>query len=131
MFDFGPGHLQPSLPVVIGDSPAMLDALAVATRVADTTAGVLIEGESGTGKQLLARFLHWRSRRRQHPFVPVDCAALAAEGSLERELFGDETIETDTPARIGKFEQATGGTLFLDEVGELDGRVQARVLRVL
>src|SRR3712207_6826871 len=102
MFNFGPGHPLTSLPVVIGHSPAILDAIDVADRVADTTAGVLIEGESGTGKELLARFLHHRSRRCRGPFVPVNCAALAANGSLERELFGVEALGSSPAARVGK-----------------------------
>ena len=120
-----------ALPIIIGDSPAMLDVLAVASRVADTTAGVLIEGESGTGKGLLARLIHSRSRRRDRPFVPVNCAVLTADGSLERELFGEERVGPDGPVHGGKLEQASGGTLFLDEIGELGSAEQARVLRVL
>ena len=126
MVNIGPGHALPVLPIIIGDSPGMLDAVAAATRVADTTAGVLIQGEPGTGKELLARYLHGRGRRRKGPFVAVNCAERAGY-SLERELFG---IDAQLP-QIGKLEAADGGTLFLDEVGAMSGAMQARVLRAL
>jgi DNA-binding NtrC family response regulator len=103
--------------------------------VANTTAGVLIQGEPGTGKELLARFIHGRSRRRNRPFVAVNCTELGAlaEHSVERELFGVDApgLPRGVGAYTGKLGQATGGTLFLDEIGDLSASAQAKVLRVL
>ena len=93
---------------------------------------VLITGETGTGKEMVARALHRSSPRRLKPFVPVNCAALS-RGTLEAELFGAEkgAYTGADELRLGRFEMASGGTLFLDEVGEIDTDVQVKLLRVL
>jgi transcriptional regulator with PAS, ATPase and Fis domain len=100
-------------------------------RVAATDFTVLLEGESGVGKELVARQIHDSSRRRQGPFVPVNCAALV-ETLLEAELFGiEERTATGVRGRRGKFEHADGGTLFLDEVSDLSLSAQAKLLRAI
>jgi transcriptional regulator with PAS, ATPase and Fis domain len=100
-------------------------------RVASTDFTVLIEGESGTGKELVARQIHEMSRRRQGPFVAVNCAAVV-ETLIEAELFGiEERTATGVRGRRGKFEHADGGTLFLDEVSDLSPAAQAKLLRVV
>jgi DNA-binding NtrC family response regulator len=112
---------------------AAMDALhAMAREVAPTTAGVLLTGASGTGKEVLARVIHAWSPRRDQPFVAVNCAALA-ESLLESELFGHErgAFTGAVAARKGRFELAEGGTLFLDEIGEIAPSVQVKLLRVL
>lgn len=117
---------------LIGDSPA-IDALRSTTRrVADTDLAVLILGENGTGKEVVARTIHYLSARRDQPFIAVNCAALT-ETLLESELFGHEKgAFTDAhESRPGKFELASGGTLFLDEIGDLSLGGQAKLLRVL
>jgi len=117
---------------LVAEAPEMRAALRLATQVAVTDATVLILGESGTGKDLIARAIHEGSARRDGPFVKVDCTALP-EGLLESELFGHEKgAFTDAAAeKPGRFELAHGGTLFLDEVGELPQSLQAKLLRVL
>ena len=117
---------------LVGQSPAMLKMTETIAAVADAAAPVLLQGETGTGKELLAHALHYRSPRRKLPFVRVNCAALA-ESILESELFGHEkgAFTGAIKQRIGKFEAADGGTLFLDEVGELSAATQAKLLRVL
>jgi two-component system response regulator FlrC len=112
--------------------PAMAALLERATQLATAQASVLITGESGTGKEVLARHIHRNSRRAHGPFVALNCAALP-EALLESELFGHEkgAFSGAVAARKGKFEQADGGTLLLDEIGEMDPRLQAKILRVI
>ena len=112
--------------------PAMQALLARAIQVARAEASLLITGESGSGKEILARFVHAHSRRSSGPFVAVNCAALP-ETLLESELFGHEkgAFSGAVAARKGKFEQADGGTLLLDEIGEMDLRLQAKLLRAV
>ena len=117
---------------LIGRSPAIEALRSTIKRVADTDLAVLILGENGTGKEVVARSIHYLSSRREQPFVAVNCAALA-ETLLESELFGHEKgAFTDAhEARSGKFELATGGTLLLDEIGDMSLSGQAKLLRVL
>ncbi len=117
---------------LIGDSKVMQQLRSEIARYADSDATVLICGESGVGKELVARAIHFNSSRQSGPFVCVNCAALS-ESLLESELFGHEkgSFTGATERRIGKFEQATGGTLFLDEIGEMSQQMQAKFLRVL
>lgn len=117
---------------IIGQSPALLAALAKVERVAPTEATALILGQTGTGKELIARAIHSRSNRRDKPFIKVNCAALPA-GLVESELFGHEkgAFTGANSRRIGRFELAHGGTLFLDEIGEVSIELQAKLLRVL
>ncbi|MGE0378848.1 MAG: sigma 54-interacting transcriptional regulator, partial [Planctomycetaceae bacterium] len=117
---------------LIGNSRQLQELRERVGRVAPTDAIVLIRGESGVGKELVARAVHFNSRRRDQPFVCVNCAALT-ESLLESELFGHEKGSfTGAAARkIGKFEQADRGTLFLDEVGEMSPEIQSKFLRVL
>jgi len=117
---------------LIGDSPAMQTLNDTIARVAPTDATALIRGESGVGKELVARAIHFSSDRRSGPFVCMNCAALS-ETLLESELFGHEkgSFTGASGRKIGKFEQADRGTLFLDEVGEMSLPVQAKFLRVL
>ncbi len=116
---------------MVGASPPMRELFDLLKRVGDSRATVLIEGESGTGKELVARGFHTLSRR-TGSFVAVNCAALAP-GILESELFGHErgAFTGAYAARAGRFEAADGGTLFLDEVGEMDARLQAKLLRAV
>src|SRR5436190_20945672 len=117
--------------MLVGRSRVMQDLRACIERVAITPFTVLIEGESGAGKELVARELHRASGRRRGPFVAVNCAALV-ETLLEAELFGiEERTATGVRGRRGKFELAHGGTLFLDEVADLSPTAQAKLLRVL
>jgi DNA-binding NtrC family response regulator len=113
-------------------SPAMRRLFALACRVADSPSPVLISGESGTGKELIARALHHYSARASRPFIDINCAALP-EHLMESELFGHEkgAFSGADSLRPGLFESAHGGSFFLDEIGELDSRMQAKLLRVL
>jgi len=118
--------------IMIGSSPEMIEIWKMVGKVADSDATVLIQGDSGTGKELLARAIYNNSRRRNRPFLAVNCAALP-ENLLESELFGHEKgAFTDAHSRrIGKFEQCNGGTIFLDEIGEMSPANQGKLLRVL
>jgi two-component system, NtrC family, response regulator AtoC len=115
-----------------GDSPDMATIATVIEQVSDSDVTVLIRGESGVGKELVARAIHHRSSRRDRPFVKVNCAALPAE-LLESELFGHEkgAFTGAASTRIGKFEQADTGTIFLDEIAEMKAALQAKLLHVL
>src|SRR5438067_6904636 len=117
---------------VWGNSEKMRGIATVIEQVADSDVTVLIRGESGVGKELVARAIHQRSTRKMKPFVKVNCAALPAE-LLESELFGHEkgAFTGAATTRIGKFEQAHGGTIFLDEIGEMKPALQAKLLHVL
>jgi DNA-binding NtrC family response regulator len=114
------------------ESPAMRQVALIIEQVSDSDVTVLIRGESGVGKELVARGIHQRSTRRNKAFVKVNCAALPAE-LLESELFGHEkgAFTGAATTRIGKFEQAHGGTIFLDEIGEMKPALQAKLLHVL
>jgi len=117
---------------VIGNSPPMHDVIDLLRRIAPTDATVLIQGDTGTGKELVAQAIHQNSPRKNRPFVALNCAALS-EYILESELFGHiKGAFTDASSdRIGKFEYAHGGTLFLDEVGDMPLPTQIKLLRVL
>jgi two-component system, NtrC family, nitrogen regulation response regulator NtrX len=117
---------------MIGDSPAIMKIKETIERVAPTEARVLVTGQNGTGKELVARWIHEKSNRAQFPLIEVNCAAIPAE-LIESELFGHEkgAFTSAIKTRIGKFEQANGGTLFLDEIGDMNPSVQAKVLRAL
>jgi transcriptional regulator with GAF, ATPase, and Fis domain len=110
----------------------MLEVYKLVARVAEGRSTVLLEGENGTGKELVARAIHMQSPRRDCPFVPVNCAAIP-ETLIESELLGHErgAFTGATAQKRGKFEQADGGTLFLDEIGDMSLHTQAKVLRVL
>ena len=118
---------------VVAESPKMTDLLSFVRKVAESEATtILIQGESGTGKDLIAKAMHYQSRRQDKPFVPINCSAIP-ETLMEAELFGHEKgAFTDAKAmKRGLFEVADGGTLFLDEIGELSPLLQAKLLRVL
>jgi transcriptional regulator with GAF, ATPase, and Fis domain len=117
---------------IIGNSPALLSALARVERVAQTDSTVLIHGETGTGKELFARAIHSRGARRQRPLVKVNCGAIPA-GLVESELFGHArgAFTGALERRTGRFELADGGTIFLDEIGEMPLDTQVKLLRVL
>ena len=117
---------------IVGESAAMARVFRLVEKALRGDLTVAIQGESGTGKELVAEAIHYNSKRRRHPFVVVNCAAIPRE-LMESEFFGHEKGSfTGAHARkIGKFEQAHGGTIFLDEIGELDLGLQAKLLRVL
>jgi formate hydrogenlyase transcriptional activator len=117
---------------IVGESPLLQDALRRVALVAPTDTAVLLRGETGTGKELIARAIHSRSPRHEAPFVAVNCAALPPS-LIEAELFGHEkgAFTGATAARAGRFEIARGGTLFLDEIGDFGLDLQAKLLRVL
>ncbi|WP_103030368.1 sigma-54-dependent transcriptional regulator [Salinibacter altiplanensis] len=120
------------LPPIIGESAEIQEIKDTIQRVAPTEARVLVSGENGTGKELVAKWMHHKSGRAGEPMVEVNCAAIPSE-LIESELFGHEkgAFTGATEQRIGKFEQAHEGTLFLDEVGDMSLSAQAKVLRVL
>jgi DNA-binding NtrC family response regulator len=125
-------HLSDASRRMVGSSPALEEVRKVVAKVAPTQARVLIQGENGSAKELVARLVHDLSPRSAGPFVDVNCAAIPKE-LLESELFGHEkgSFTGATSMRKGKFEQANGGTLFLDEVGDMSLDAQAKVLRVI
>ena len=117
---------------LLAHDAAMQAVMKLADQVAGSDASILITGESGVGKEVMARYVHGKSRRAQRPFISVNCAAIP-ENLLESELFGHEkgAFTGAVARRIGKFEEADGGTLLLDEISEMDGRLQAKLLRAL
>jgi Nif-specific regulatory protein len=125
-------HGEFNFGAIVGDSPPLREVLSRVEQVAQTASTVLLRGETGTGKEMVARAIHINSARESRPFVRVNCAALAA-GVLESELFGHEkgAFTGAVARRLGRFELADGGTLFLDEVGDLPLDVQVKLLRVL
>jgi len=119
-------------PEIVGSSPVMRNVFTQILKVAPTDATVLISGESGTGKELIATGIHKHSRRKNGPFVKVNCVAVP-EGLMESEFFGHEkgAFTGAVEQKKGKFEQADGGTIFLDEIGDMPETTQAKLLRVL
>ncbi|MFM7217213.1 MAG: sigma-54-dependent transcriptional regulator [Bacteroidota bacterium] len=117
---------------MVGDSPELATIRELIEKVAPTDARVLVTGANGTGKELVARWIHEKSQRSEGPLVEVNCAAIPSE-LIESELFGHEkgAFTSAIKQRIGKFEQASGGTLFLDEIGDMTLSAQAKVLRAL
>lgn len=117
---------------IVGNSAAMQPVYELMEKVAPTDTAVIIRGESGTGKELVAHAIHFNSRRKDKPFIKVNCAVLA-EGVLESELFGHEKGSFTGAAgkRIGRFELANGGSIFLDEIGDISLSTQVKLLRVL
>ena len=117
---------------LIARDESMTAVLSMADQIAPSDASILITGESGVGKEVMARYIHNASRRADKPFISVNCAAIP-ENLLESELFGHEkgAFTGAVARRIGKFEEADGGTLLLDEISEMDGRLQAKLLRAL
>lgn len=122
----------PKVPEIIGQSDAIRQIKRTIDKVAQSNSRVMVTGDNGTGKELVARWIHEKSSRCSGPFVDVNCAAIPSE-LLESELFGHEkgAFTGASSQRIGKFEQAGGGTLFLDEVGDMSSDAQAKVLRAL
>lgn len=117
--------------VFIGASQVMMEVMKEVGRIARTDADVLLFGESGTGKDMMAWAIHRNSSRRNKPFIPLNCSAIPSE-LIEAELFGIQSrVATDVDARVGKFAEADGGTLFLDEVGEISTGMQPKLLRAL
>jgi DNA-binding NtrC family response regulator len=117
---------------LIAVDPAMKHVVTLADQIAASEASIMITGESGVGKEVLARYVHKKSRRKAKPFIAVNCAAIP-ENLLESELFGHEkgAFTGAVARRIGKFEEADGGTLLLDEISEMDLRLQSKLLRAL
>ncbi len=117
---------------MIAVDPAMKKVIALADQIAPSEASILITGESGVGKEVIAKYVHSKSKRESKPFISINCAAIP-ENLLESELFGHEkgAFTGAVARRIGKFEEADGGTLLLDEISEMDIRLQAKLLRVL
>ena len=119
-------------PPIVGQSPGLKQIRATIRQAAPTDASVLIRGQTGTGKELVARAIHAGSLRAAAPFIPVNCAAIP-EHLLESELFGHEkaSFTGAIGKRMGRFERANGGTLFLDEIGDMSPALQAKILRAL
>ena len=117
---------------IIGQSKGIQQIMDTIEKVAPTEARVLVNGQNGTGKELVARWIHEKSKRAEHPIIEVNCAAIPSE-LIESELFGHEkgSFTSAHKQRLGKFEQAHGGTLFLDEIGDMSLSAQAKVLRAL
>ena len=117
---------------IITKDAAMQAVIKLADQVAGSDASILITGESGVGKEVMARYLHEKSKRAQKPFISVNCAAIP-DNLLESELFGHEkgAFTGAMARRIGKFEEADGGTLLLDEISEMEARLQAKLLRAI
>ncbi len=116
---------------ILGNSPALTALLGKVRKIADTPVNVLITGETGTGKELIAKTLHYNSSRSDGPFVALNCSAIP-ESIFEAEMFGVEKgVATGVEKRIGKIEQADGGTLFFDEIGDMPLSAQAKILRVI
>jgi len=117
---------------IISADPRMQDVFRLVSKILNNDITVLIHGESGTGKELIARAIHFNGRRKENPFVVVNCASIPRE-LLESELFGHEkgSFTGAHQRKIGKFELADGGTLFLDEIGEMEMSLQAKILRVI
>src|SRR4029079_230064 len=117
---------------IVGESPPIKKIKDTIDKIAPTEARVLITGDNGVGKELVARWIHEKSNRSGGPMVEVNCAAIPGE-LIESELFGHEkgSFTSAVKQRIGKFEQANGGTLFLDEIGDMSLNAQAKVLRAL
>ncbi|HEY2746673.1 MAG TPA: sigma-54 dependent transcriptional regulator, partial [Polyangia bacterium] len=126
------GDKPPRIESLVGAAPAMLDVYKMVARVAPTMSTVLVVGESGTGKELVARAIHTHSPRASGAFVAVNCTALT-ESLLESELFGHAkgAFTGAVASKRGIFEEAQGGTVFLDEIGDVGGKMQAQLLRVL
>ena len=118
--------------VIIGNTPEILRVKEIIKTVKDSESSILITGETGTGKELIARSLHFSSAKADKPFISMSCAAIPRE-LLEAELFGYEkgAFTGALSRRVGKFESVAGGTLLMDEIGELDITLQAKLLRVL
>src|SRR5882762_135066 len=125
-------HSTPELPPLLGESPAFRDMLAHVSRIAPLDRPVLVVGERGTGKELVAARINYLSSRWDKPFVKLNCAALA-ESLLDSELFGHEAgaFTGATRRRLSRFELADGGTLFLDEIATASLAVQEKILRVI
>ena len=117
---------------IIGTSPAIRRTFALLEKAVQTNISVSISGETGTGKELVAKAIHYNSKRKSKPFVAVNIAAIPRD-LIESELFGHEkgAFTGAITRRIGKFEEAEGGSIFLDEIGEMDPNLQAKLLRVL
>src|SRR5271154_2704913 len=126
------GPLDAPLPGIVGDSPAMRDIYRLTRQVAPTRASVLLIGETGTGKELIARGVHRLSQRADGPYVRVNCGALT-ESLLESELFGHikGAFTGAVDNKTGRFEAAHGGTIFLDEINSMSPKLQVKLLRVL
>lgn len=124
--------LDKAFDIIMGNSGKLKDALTIASKAAETGSTVLIRGESGTGKELVANAIHYASKRRDKPFIRVNCAAIPVT-LLESELFGHErgAFTGAVTQKIGKFELADGGTIFLDEIGDIPPEIQVKLLRVI